>query len=350
MTVMRVAVLGAGRWSAAVHLPALRDDPNVEIVGVVDRDPVRARHVAELFGIPAAEEVDALGPIDGAIVATSHDSHAELALPLLTAGIDVMVEKPLTLDPVSAWGLVEAAAAHGARLHTGFTFLHARPVEQLRVAIGDGRLGRIRLVSGDFASGAGRLFGGQTEPVAGEPVAPLAASYADPARGGGQLHAQATHAVSLVLHASGLSATDVSARFVQPDGGVDIADALTVGFDGAVAALSSTGTVLVRAQRVEHYRFFGDEGHAELDTVTGRLEFVDYATGVREVNDVRDPQAANPVTAPARELVDAWRHRRAARVDGVIGAQTVEVLYAAEQSARSGRRETIARWAEGKGE
>ena len=47
---LRVAVVGCGAI-AHVHVPAIHESPNVEIVGVYDRDAARARELANQFGI-----------------------------------------------------------------------------------------------------------------------------------------------------------------------------------------------------------------------------------------------------------------------------------------------------------
>jgi len=48
---LRVAVIGAGRWSERAHIPGWQRDPRVEVAAVVDIDAEAARRVAKEFGI-----------------------------------------------------------------------------------------------------------------------------------------------------------------------------------------------------------------------------------------------------------------------------------------------------------
>lgn len=340
---LRVGIVGAGRWSAAVHLPALAADGNVEIIAVCDSDLDRAQTAARLFNIPlAVRDVSVLADagLDCAIIATPHDQHFGPASALIASGADVLVEKPLTIDPAEAWALVSAAERARVQLHVGYTFLHSPIVEQLAREIAANRLGVPRLITGVFASAAGRLFGGQTEAVPGEPVAPLASTYADPTRGGGQLYAQLTHAISLVLHVSGLMAKTVTGQQILAPSGVDLVDVVAMDLGTAAAGLSTTGTVAARNHGVERYDFFGDNGHAELDTHSGSLRFIDYISGLVEIVNV-SPQVANPIAMPVLALLESRRLGTPAPVGGDIGARTVEVLDAIARSVRSGMKEAV---------
>ena len=82
----------------------------VEIsVAICDSDQRRATETATLFGVPfATTEVSRLLDVgvDAVIVATPHYAHYGPAAAALDAGVDVLVEKPMTLDPVQAWDLV----------------------------------------------------------------------------------------------------------------------------------------------------------------------------------------------------------------------------------------------------
>ena len=46
----RIAIVGAGHVAQVAHIPAYRANPDVELVAVVDDDPVKARRIKEQFG------------------------------------------------------------------------------------------------------------------------------------------------------------------------------------------------------------------------------------------------------------------------------------------------------------
>ena len=63
----------------------------------------RASAAAAQFGCPAfMGHAELSGKIDAAIVAVPTSAHAEVGCDLMEAGIDVLVEKPITPDRASA--------------------------------------------------------------------------------------------------------------------------------------------------------------------------------------------------------------------------------------------------------
>lgn len=117
----RLAVVGVGQLGQhhARILAAMRD---VELAGVVDIKPDRAREIAAKYGTaPYADAAALVGRIDGVCIATPTVSHVEVALPFIEAGAAVLVEKPLAASLADADRLVAAAAARGVMLATGHT-------------------------------------------------------------------------------------------------------------------------------------------------------------------------------------------------------------------------------------
>ena len=117
---LRVAVVGVGHLGRH-HARLLRGSPDVELRGVVDTDAPRAAAVAAELDTRAASGIEDLAPVDAVIVAVPTASHAEVALPLLRAGVAVLVEKPISASVAEADALISAAAASGATLAVGHT-------------------------------------------------------------------------------------------------------------------------------------------------------------------------------------------------------------------------------------
>ena len=117
----RAAVVGVGHLGRH-HARLLARLPDVELAGVIDIDAPRAAAVAEELGTRAAAGIEELAAdLDGVAVAVPTAAHADVALPLLRAGIAVLVEKPITTSVAEADALVAAAAASGATLAVGHT-------------------------------------------------------------------------------------------------------------------------------------------------------------------------------------------------------------------------------------
>lgn len=116
---IRTAVVGAGQFGRN-HIRLLRENPRVELAGIVDIDPERAAAAARESGCPVLDGVDGLaGKVDAAIVAVPTTAHEEVGCALLRQGIPVLVEKPIADSLDSARRLVAAAAGSGSLLQVG---------------------------------------------------------------------------------------------------------------------------------------------------------------------------------------------------------------------------------------
>src|SRR3989454_647415 len=106
---LRTAVVGVG-YLGRFHAEKYAAHRDAELVGVVDVDPGRAREVAAALGVRAFTDHRALaGRVDCASVAVPTQHHFEVARDLLAAGVDVLVEKPVTTTVEEAKALVEFA-------------------------------------------------------------------------------------------------------------------------------------------------------------------------------------------------------------------------------------------------
>ena len=87
---------------------------------MVDTDAARAAESAALYDAEPLADARALaGKVDAAIVAVPTTAHEAVALALIEAGIDVLVEKPIAADLAAADRLVAAAVRHGRILQVG---------------------------------------------------------------------------------------------------------------------------------------------------------------------------------------------------------------------------------------
>ena len=119
MNRIRVAVVGAVQFGRN-HMRVIHGSPRAELVAVVDIDPERAAEAAAPYGCRALTDLAALnGSVDAAIVATPTSAHVDVALALMNAGIDVLVEKPIARDLTSARCLAEAAESGRRVLQVG---------------------------------------------------------------------------------------------------------------------------------------------------------------------------------------------------------------------------------------
>lgn len=144
-TPLRVGMVGAGLISA-YHLDALDSVADADVTMLVARDVQRAQAVADRYGIPrvVADWRELVGQVDAAIVATPDDTHVEIARGLMSAGIPVMVQKPIATSAAEAEALVADAPA--GLLSASFMHRHLDATVVLADILARGDLGEIMSV------------------------------------------------------------------------------------------------------------------------------------------------------------------------------------------------------------
>jgi predicted dehydrogenase/nucleoside-diphosphate-sugar epimerase len=147
--VRRIALIGAG-YISQIHAEALRGLSGLSIAAVVDPNADAARRLADTFNVTRTHatvaEAVAAGGLDAAHVLTPPDTHRDTALPLLAAGIPVLVEKPLATSGAECAELMRAAEATGAALGVNQNFVFHPAFVRLRQAVESGRYGRPNFV------------------------------------------------------------------------------------------------------------------------------------------------------------------------------------------------------------
>lgn len=97
-----------------------RAGEGVVLVGVADLDIERARAVAQANGVLALATDDSVATLaDAAIVAVPTIAHAAVTAPLLRAGLDVLLEKPIAACLEDAQELIDLARRHERILQVG---------------------------------------------------------------------------------------------------------------------------------------------------------------------------------------------------------------------------------------
>src|SRR5690348_17137784 len=104
----------------ANHARVISESDHAELGVVVDTNLDRARRVARRSGAAAFSSVEAALACDAAIVATTTETHVEIGLALIEAGIPTLVEKPLAQNLDGAELLVKAAESTDVPLTCGF--------------------------------------------------------------------------------------------------------------------------------------------------------------------------------------------------------------------------------------
>jgi virulence factor len=118
---LRVGVIGLGDIAQKAYLPVLTARDDVALT-LMTRDPDRLARISSRYNVNATRHLDHLleDGVDAAFVHASTAAHAELVERLLTAGVPVLVDKPLAPTLAEASRLVELAEQLHVSLAVGF--------------------------------------------------------------------------------------------------------------------------------------------------------------------------------------------------------------------------------------
>ncbi|MFG3103686.1 Gfo/Idh/MocA family protein [Streptomyces sp. NPDC048182] len=146
---LRLAVIGLGlRASVARH--AHRPGEGQAVVAAVDTDPRAHRRAREWFGdevrLHTGHRELTSADVDAAFVITPDDTHEELVVDLLEAGIPVFVEKPLAITTAGCDRVLDTARRTGTRLYVGHNMRHMPVVRTMRDLIRRGEIGEVKAV------------------------------------------------------------------------------------------------------------------------------------------------------------------------------------------------------------
>jgi len=178
------------------------EELSVPIVGLVDRDPARAKELATALHTRPPVFSDAATAFnaddaDLAVIATTHDALAASAIVALDAGCHVLIEKPGACDQRQLGTTAEVAQRSGRGARIGYNHRFHPAILEARRLIADGEFGPLLSIRASYGHG-GRI-GYESE------------WRGDPARGGGELLDQGSHLVDLVRFLAG----DVTLAFVE---------------------------------------------------------------------------------------------------------------------------------------
>jgi predicted dehydrogenase len=116
---VKAGVIGVGHLGQH-HARIYSEIETAELTAVADSDKGRAEEIAARYGARAFTDYrDMLGEVQAVSVATPTSAHIGIAMDCLRAGIDVLVEKPITVSVAEADALVEEAERLGRILQVG---------------------------------------------------------------------------------------------------------------------------------------------------------------------------------------------------------------------------------------
>ncbi|MEI8095829.1 MAG: Gfo/Idh/MocA family oxidoreductase [Spirochaetales bacterium] len=148
---VKLLLIGAGlRGKDAYGAWIAKNPQRATLLGVAEPDLARLAEVSITHRIPPEgqfrdwRELLAAGiRADACLVCTQDDQHVAPALMALAAGYDVLLEKPMALNPADCRRLVEAAESSGRRLRVCHVLRYTEFFATVKSTLDSGVLGRI---------------------------------------------------------------------------------------------------------------------------------------------------------------------------------------------------------------
>jgi predicted dehydrogenase len=150
----KIGIIGCGRIARQGHLPYLKENPLVELVGAMDVDERHCKNVCKSFGIDSefndiAEMLDRTGP-DGVIISTPNWVHKTIALMAAERGIHVFVEKPMAVNAFECEEIEAACIKAGVKLQLGMAKRFDAGIVKAKKMIVSGELGNVTQINTSF--------------------------------------------------------------------------------------------------------------------------------------------------------------------------------------------------------
>lgn len=152
---MNIAIVGCG-FVADYYMATLPAHPELNLIGVTDRDPARLARFSGFHRVHTFQSLDELLKDDRVEIVlnlTNPRSHFEVSRACLDAGKHVYSEKPLAMDLDQAKVLVELAEGRGLRLSSAPCSLLGETAQAVWKALRERQIGDVRLVYAEMDDG-----------------------------------------------------------------------------------------------------------------------------------------------------------------------------------------------------
>ena len=336
-----IGIVGSG-FMARVHHGCLTRNPHASVLAVASPTPGHAAAFAERHAVPRAmtdyRELLALPEVELVFVTTPNATHAPIAIDAARAGKHVVVEKPMCLSLVEADRMLAAARESGVKLMHAEEFCFAPKYVRAKQIVDEGGVGRV------FRVKHSERYYGPTNPI-----------YRQLDTSGGWCAMQlGSHSIGVIRWVLGKPrATAVTAhmgRYVHDGQGEDDSLIVIEFGEGVVAvAENSWGK---RGGMEDRLEILGTGGliQADLYQETGIRTYSEGGYGYSGpgaaprqgwTHTVFEELWGNGFPQEDEHFVACVRDDRPPQESGEDGRAMLEILMAAYESARTGRKVSL---------
>lgn len=340
MKTVEVGLIGS-QFISAIHAESLRACPQARLAAVASPTPGNAERLAERFGIPRAfvdyRHLLAIPDIQMVVIGVPNDLHCQVVLDAAAAGKHVVIEKPLCLNLDEADRMIDGCHKAGVKLMYAEELCFAPKYVRLKQLLDSGALGKPTLLK-------------QSEKHDG----PHAAHFWDVERsGGGVTMDMGCHAIEFFRWMVGRE--PVKSVYAQMS--TQVHGAKTAGDDNAILILEFASGVIAIAEESwtklggmdDRAEVHGSGGVAYADLLHGNA-IETYSSGgyeyaVEKAGTTKGwsftiyEEAWNyGFHQEMAHFVDCVQNDKRPLVTGEDGRAVLEVIFAAYESAKTGRK------------
>ena len=142
--------IGAGHRTFGYSTYALDHPDKMKVVGIAEPDPIRRKRYAQVHGIPkemqfkSFEELTNRPPLAQAVINGTMDQlHHRSTIPLLEAGYDVLLEKPIAQTEQHVRDLIDTANSHRRTVMICHVLRYAPFYRRIKDLVDEGAIGSI---------------------------------------------------------------------------------------------------------------------------------------------------------------------------------------------------------------
>lgn len=328
------AIIGCGA-AANIHAGAIEGLENGRLYGVFDNSAARAEKFAAEHGCRAFKTMDELlscKDVDIVNVCVPSGLHAEIAVAALRAKKHVVVEKPMAITKEQIAAIIEAAERNDVKVAVITQYRFTPATQKVKKALDEGKLGKILLA--DFS---GKYY------RSAEYYASAIWRGTMAMDGGGALMNQGIHGIDVIQYLlGGVQSVQAMCRTLRHDIEVEDSAYLLVEYkNGAIGCIHGTTTASPGYPR--RIEISGTKGSIVLEEdsiIRWDVEGDDEPIGKRTVNSGADPMALNfgYHRLQLADLIAAIEENRSPLVDVYEGKKPVEIILAAYESSRTGKK------------
>ena len=327
-------IIGCG-MVANTHVDAISDIKEAKLIGVFDVNKEFGKKFAQEKSVSFFETLESMlssEEIDIVTICTPSGLHADLAVKALTAGKNVIVEKPMALNEEDCDRIIEAEKKSGKICAVVSQLRFSDVAADIRKAIEDGILGNIVEI------GLRMKYHRSEEYYASSS---WRGTYA--MDGGGALMNQGIHGIDFLISFFGLPESvfaycrtkrhsieveDTAVAVIEfKDGPIGVIEATTSiepGYPRTFEICGTKGTIIVEESSIKRWDIEGSER--------------EFTAG--EFHNFRKPEAISHEghKKEFEDVIDAIKNSRKPLVSSLEGKKSVELIKAIYKSSETGKK------------